>query len=201
GANLGRGRVRHKAPYDRRDQARDERGPMVRSSRSLPATRACRTGSTRCGRPEPRPRGTCASTPLAIRLRGRDSALNRFHGIRSLPGGSTARRTMNRSGILSGWLLCAVLDITAACVQARLQAGFTPARVLKGVASALWGPAALNGGAGMAAIGLVMHFAVALTATLVFAALASRIAALRTAPLWIIGPLYGAVVFCAMNYG
>jgi hypothetical protein len=108
---------------------------------------------------------------------------------------------MNRRGILIGWLLCAVLDITAACIQARLQAGLTPARVLRGVASALWGPAALNGGAGTAAIGLMMHFAVALTATLVFAAFASRIAVLRTAPLWIIGPLYGAVVFCAMNYG
>jgi len=108
---------------------------------------------------------------------------------------------MNSRGILTGWLLCAVLDITAACVQARIQAGFTPDRVLKGVASALWGPAALNGGVGMAAIGLVMHFTVALTATLIFAALVGRIAVLRTAPLWVIGPLYGAVVFCAMNYG
>jgi hypothetical protein len=24
---------------------------------------------------------------------------------------------------------------------------------------------------------------------------------LRTRPLWIVGPLYGIVVFCAMNYG
>jgi len=94
-----------------------------------------------------------------------------------------------------------VLDITAACIQARIQAGSTPDRVLKGVASALWGPAALNGGAGMAAIGLVMHFTVALVATLIFAALVERIAVLRTAPLWLIGPLYGAIVFCAMNYG
>lgn len=108
---------------------------------------------------------------------------------------------MNSRGILTGWLLCGVLDITAACIQARIQAGFTPDRVLKGVASALWGPAALNGGAGMAAIGLVMHFTVALVATLIFAALVERIAVLRTAPLWLIGPLYGAIVFCAMNYG
>jgi hypothetical protein len=108
---------------------------------------------------------------------------------------------MNRKGILIAWLTCGVLDITAACIQARIQAGFTPDRVLKGVASGLWGPAAVNGGAGMAAIGLVMHFTVALTATLVFAVLASRIAVLRTAPLWVIGPLYGAIVFCAMNYG
>jgi hypothetical protein len=106
-----------------------------------------------------------------------------------------------RQAILSGWLLCGVLDITAACVQAWIQAGRTPADVLRGVASALWGGAAMGGGAGMAAIGLAMHFTVALTATLVFYALSRRLAVLRSAPLWIIGPLYGIVVFCAMNYG
>jgi hypothetical protein len=103
--------------------------------------------------------------------------------------------------ILSGWLLCGVLDITAACVQSWIQAGRTPAQVLRGVASALWGAAATNGGAGMATIGLVMHFTVALTATLVFYAFWRRIPFLRTAPLWIVGPLYGVVVFAAMNYG
>ncbi|HET9372815.1 MAG TPA: hypothetical protein VFO19_21275 [Vicinamibacterales bacterium] len=103
--------------------------------------------------------------------------------------------------ILTGWLLCGVLDIAAACVQAWTQAGRTPDAVLKGVASALWGAAATNGGAGMATVGLIMHFTVALTATLVFYALSRRIAFLRTAPLWIVGPLYGVVVFAAMNYG
>jgi hypothetical protein len=59
----------------------------------------------------------------------------------------------------------------------------------------------MDAGAGMAAVGLVMHFTVALTATLVFYALSRRLVVLRTAPLWIVGPLYGVVVFCAMNYG
>src|SRR5262245_42174396 len=103
--------------------------------------------------------------------------------------------------ILMGWLLCGVLDITAACIQAWVQAGRTPPEVLRGVASALWGRGALDAGAGMAAIGLAMHFTVALTATLMFFALSRRVAALRTAPLWLIGPLYGVIVFCAMNYG
>jgi hypothetical protein len=103
--------------------------------------------------------------------------------------------------ILTGWLLCGVLDIGAACVQAWIEAGRPPPAVLRGVASALWGRAALDGGAGMATIGLVMHFTVALTATLVFYALSRRIAFLRTAPLLLIGPLYGIVVFAAMNYG
>ena len=106
-----------------------------------------------------------------------------------------------RQAILTGWLLCGVLDISAACVQAWIEAGRPPAAVLKGVASALWGRAALDGGAGMATIGLVMHFTVALTATVIFYALSRRIAFLRTAPLLLIGPLYGVVVFAAMNYG
>ena len=106
-----------------------------------------------------------------------------------------------RQAFVSGWLLCGVLDITAACVQAWVQVGRTPWQVLKGLASALWGRAALDAGPGMAAIGLGMHFTVALTATLVFFLLSRRLSFLRTAPLWIIGPLYGVVVFCAMNYG
>lgn len=110
-------------------------------------------------------------------------------------------RASVRQAILTGWLLCGVLDITAACIQAWIQAGRTPAMVLKGVASALWGRGALDAGAGMAAIGLTMHLAVALTATLVFYALSRRGALLGTAPLLIVGPLYGVVVFAAMNYG
>ena len=103
--------------------------------------------------------------------------------------------------ILTAWLLCGVLDITGACIQAWIQAGRAPAYVLRGVASALWGRAAMNGGSAMAAIGLAMHFTVALTATLIFYAVSRRLTLLRTARLWIVGPLYGAAVFCAMNYG
>ena len=110
-------------------------------------------------------------------------------------------RVSTRQAILTAWLLCGVLDIVAACLQAWIQAGRAPADVLRGVASALWGAAAMTSGAGMAAIGLAMHFTVALTATMVFYVLSRRFAVLRSAPLWLVGPLYGVGVFCAMNYG
>lgn len=106
-----------------------------------------------------------------------------------------------RHAIVTGWLLCGVLDIMAAFVYSWMQAGRGPAAVLKGIASALWGRAAIDGGAAMTAIGLLMHFTVALTATLVFYASSRRIAVLRTAPLLIVGALYGVIVFAAMNYG
>ena len=111
------------------------------------------------------------------------------------------KKVTTGQAIVSGWLLCAVLDITAACIQSWIQVGRTPPYVLRGVASALWGRPAMDAGIHMAAIGLAMHFTVALTATLVFYALSRQVAFLRTAPLWIVGPLYGIVVFCAMNYG
>jgi hypothetical protein len=104
------------------------------------------------------------------------------------------------TGIITGWLLCAILDITAACVQAWIQASRTPWQVLKGVASGLWGRAAMDAGAGMAAVGLLMHFSVALTWTLVFYALSRRLKFLRAAPLLVVGPLYGVFVFSMMNY-
>ena len=112
-----------------------------------------------------------------------------------------ASRVDTRQAILTAWLVCGVLDITAACIQAWSQAGVPPAGVLRGVASALWGRAAMTGGPGMAAIGLAMHFTVALIATLVFYALSRRLPAVRRTPLWIVGPIYGIIVFCAMNYG
>jgi len=114
---------------------------------------------------------------------------------------STDAPVSTGQAILTGWLLCGVLDITAAFLQARIQAGRSPGDVLRGVASALWGRAALEAGTGMAAIGLAMHVSVALTAALAFYALSRKLAWLRSAPLWIVGPLYGVVVFCAMNYG
>jgi len=77
--------------------------------------------------------------------------------------GARRRRVTGREAILTGWLCCGVLDITAACLQAWIQSGRAPADVLRGVASALWGRAAMTAGSGMAAIGLAMHFTVALT--------------------------------------
>ena len=102
----------------------------------------------------------------------------------ALPSTPSVPAVSTGQAILTGWLLCGVLDITAACIQAWMQAGRTPPEVLRGVASALWGRPAMEAGAGMAAIGLAMHFTVALTATLVFFAVSRRAGVLHTAPLW-----------------
>lgn len=114
--------------------------------------------------------------------------------VASSPSSSTVR------ALVFGALLCGVLDITAACVQAWVQAGATPPRVLKGVASALLGASANNGGAGIAAMGLFMHFIVATCATLLFYALSRRIPILREGAVWLVGPIYGLFFWVLMNY-
>lgn len=112
----------------------------------------------------------------------------------------TARVSAGGRAIVLGWISCGVLDIVAAFALSWFQAGRGPLTVLRGVASALVGRAAIDGGAFMAAVGLVMHFGVALGWTLVFVWMAGRSAAVRRAPVALVGPLYGAFVFCAMNF-
>ncbi|MBI2517523.1 MAG: hypothetical protein HYV95_11515 [Opitutae bacterium] len=101
--------------------------------------------------------------------------------------------------ILWGGLLCGVLDISAACIQAGLMSGASPGRVLQGVASGLLGRSSFEGGAATAALGLLMHFCVAFSWTVVFHLLSRRLPALPSQVL-LVGPLYGLVVFCGMNY-
>ena len=70
--------------------------------------------------------------------------------------------------ILYAGALVGVLDITAACVNARILAGVTPAHVLQSVAGGLLGRGTYNGGFATATLGLVMHFAMALTVATIF---------------------------------
>lgn len=99
-----------------------------------------------------------------------------------------------------GWLVCGVLDINAAFIQAYLSFGTPPVRLLQGVASALLGKAALDGGAATAALGMLLHFTVAFTAASLFCLIYRRTPALRGTPVVILGPLYGLIFFCLMNY-
>jgi len=104
--------------------------------------------------------------------------------------------------ILYAGALVGVLDITAACINARVVAGFTPERVLKGVAGGLLGRSALEGGFSTAAFGLMMHFTMALTVATIFYVL-SRWFPLpqKLSGVVAVGLLYGAAVFVVNNFG
>ena len=71
-------------------------------------------------------------------------------------------------------------------------------RVLKFIASGLLGAAAFQGGAAIAALGLALHFVIALGAAAVYWAASRRIAFLATHPVPS-GLLYGVAVYFFMN--
>lgn len=101
-------------------------------------------------------------------------------------------RTMLLGGLIAG--LC---DITYA-VGFSAWRGVAPARVLQSVASGLLGARAFEGGAPVAALGLALHFLIALAFAFAFHAASGRFPALtRRAFLW--GALYGFLIYWLMN--
>jgi hypothetical protein len=103
--------------------------------------------------------------------------------------------------ILYAGLVAGVLDITAACVNARLLAGFPPGHVLQSVAGGLLGRGSYNGGFATAALGLAMHFTMALTVAAIFYALSRRFSLPRNVLGAVaVGILYGAAVFAVNNF-
>jgi hypothetical protein len=113
-------------------------------------------------------------------------------------GGSAAQKADAWRPILAGGLICGALDINGAFLTAWVNAGMTPPRVLQAVASGLLGPGAFDGGAAVEAGGLLLHFAVAFTWTVVFYLLSRRLGFLRDQAV-VSGLLYGAFVYLAMN--
>ena len=114
---------------------------------------------------------------------------------------SSAAQTLpwNWRAVVAGGLACGVLDISAAFTNAWLANGVAPVRVLKAVASGLLGAEAFNGGAGVAAFGLALHFCVAFSWATLFYLLSRRFKFL-TQQAVASGLVFGAVVYLAMNH-
>jgi hypothetical protein len=103
--------------------------------------------------------------------------------------------------ILCAGALVGVLDITAACIQVYVSHGYAPARLLKGVAGGLLGRSAVEGGFSTAALGLLMHFTMALTVAAIFYALSRRLPLpQKLSGVVAVGLLYGAAVFAVNNF-
>lgn len=101
--------------------------------------------------------------------------------------------------ILWGGLVAGAFDITYACVFFYFRSGTSPARVLQSVASGLLGANSFNGGFATAALGLALHFFIALTAAAVFYAASRKFRFLiRAAVVW--GLIYGVLIYVVMNY-
>jgi hypothetical protein len=108
----------------------------------------------------------------------------------------------NIKPILYAAVLVGVLDITAACIQVYVASGMMPIRLLQGVAGGLLGRGSYNGGFATAAIGLLMHFTMAITVATIFYALSRRFPLpQKLLGVVAVGLLYGAAVFAVNNFG
>jgi hypothetical protein len=96
--------------------------------------------------------------------------------------------------ILWGGLWAGALDIATAFVR-----WGKPLSILKGIAGGLLGPRAFQGGGGIAALGLALHFFIAFSAAAVYYAASRKLAFLRRrAVLW--GLFYGIAVYMFMSW-
>ena len=99
--------------------------------------------------------------------------------------------------ILLVGLAAGVLDITAASVNIWLRSGRGPISTFQSVAGGLYGAETFNGGYRTAAIGLALHFFIALTAAAVYY-LASRQLKFLLRQAVLSGVLYGIAVWLFM---
>lgn len=100
------------------------------------------------------------------------------------------------SAIAWAGLLAGTLDILAACGNFSIQTGRDPIIVLRFVASGAVGPDAMTGGWPMALLGLIIHFVIAYSWTILFFLIYTKLPNGN----WIVyGLTYGVVVWVIMN--
>lgn len=108
-----------------------------------------------------------------------------------MPDGSLIR------SVLAGGLIAGVCDITYAVAFSGFR-GVPPIRILQSVASGLLGAKAFDGGWSSAALGLALHFLIALILAVIFYLASRSLSVLVRHPV-ICGLCYGFAVYWTMN--
>ena len=99
--------------------------------------------------------------------------------------------------VVVGGLLAGLLDILDAFIITRLSGG-SATRVLQFIASGVLGNGAFQGGVPAAALGLALHFFIALSAATAYFLIARQLSAAIHHP-WIAGPAFGVALYFVMN--
>ncbi len=107
------------------------------------------------------------------------------------------RRPSVFPALLGIGLLAGTLDITDNLIFNQLR-GITPKMVFQYIASGLIGMKSIRGGLASVALGVLLHYLIALTWTAVYYAASRKLAILDRWPV-ICGLLYGGVVYLFMN--
>jgi len=101
--------------------------------------------------------------------------------------------TIAVAGLVSG-----AVDILAAFASYTAQGATVPG-ILKYIASGLLGPAAMQGGAEIAWLGLLCHFLLTTAMAAIYWVAARKLRLLATQP-WLWGSIYGALTWLAMVF-
>jgi hypothetical protein len=100
--------------------------------------------------------------------------------------------------IVVAWLLAGTMDIAAAIFVYAFPSAASMVQLLQGIASGLLGAAAFSGGLQTAAVGVMLHYVIALIWTLVAFFIFNTFRNL-TRHLVVAGVAYGVVVWAVMN--
>jgi hypothetical protein len=100
--------------------------------------------------------------------------------------------------ILLAGLISGVLDITCTLILSKLS-GTNPKRVLQTIASGVLGPGSFAGGGGTAALGLGIHFLIALVSAAAYFSASRKLSALIEHAV-LCGLLYGIAVHLFMSF-
>jgi hypothetical protein len=95
-------------------------------------------------------------------------------------------------------LLAGTLDILSACLQAYIARGIAPETVLRFIASAAFGKPAFTGGWEMPLIGLLFHYIIAYSFTILFFLVYPSIR-LMSKSIVLTAIIYGIFIFVVMN--
>lgn len=112
---------------------------------------------------------------------------------------AAAPKTSPIKTILLAGLLAAILDGLDAAIFIGMARGVAVSRVFQFIASGLLGPKSFGAGWRTVALGILIHFFIALSAAAAYYAFAQRIPFLVQRPL-IAGPLFGIALFALMHY-
>jgi hypothetical protein len=116
----------------------------------------------------------------------------------SAPATIADQRGRAIKAVLCAWLLAGTLDIAAASIYYPLASGVKVMTLLQGIASGVAGDNAFAGGLATAALGVALHYLIALIWTLVLFMVFRSVYALF-ANRFLIGMAYGIVVWIVMN--
>ena len=101
--------------------------------------------------------------------------------------------------VLAGGLVAGALDILYACVFWGVRSGVPARRIFQSVAAGVLGRATFDGGLSTAALGLALHFFIAISMAVAYYLVARRWPLLWRQP-WLCGAVYGLFLYGFMNY-